>query len=534
MKRLLCALLLAALCLGLTACLGGAPTPAAPSPEATPTPTPAPAPSPEATPGQIEHPTDAAVFTDWSGLTTEAAPQEIYTRLTPEPMETLRPGDYGALLPFSSSTRFATGDGWGWELGGLKGLVTAEGMIVLDPVCSSVSRLVRYSAEEGEIVCPFLVLEKLLYDPDAPDAGEWNRGWVERCAVCAEDGSWCTDFVYTNVLGSPLGALCVRSEQENLAECLSARGRVVFDTKDWDVRAELAPWSVTQLNDIPAEGWAPVQLNSGRDVFLNARGAVMPMRQALWIEIAEPFSEGLAAVRVDGLWGFLDERGALAIEPQYSGVGYGGFLDGYTIVYTDGRLRSAVIDRAGNVVLEDETIGREVSGGVGWYHCFASGGASRWYDASLDPVEIGGNTPSGADVELGFYYKDKDGVRVLTFDGAQRFYPGAETVSVYDGYVFAYTADECQVFDPSDRPLGVFPLDSWPSLRRDERTGEAYIYVSTGDGCDVYSARGEYLLHTRDWSSPRCGLFYCWDDLTTGYKNAANEWVFRVRVDSGD
>ena len=532
MRRLVCTLVLAALCLSLCACYGKESP--SPTPEISVTPAPTATPEPTPTPLTQSHPTDPAVFTEWSGLAVGAAPEEIYTRLTPEPMETLRPGSYGTLLTFSSENLFADGVyGWPYEVGGPFGLVTCDGMIVLDPVCSGVNRLVRYDEAGSVKPLPFLVLKKTICDPDAPDASEWNDGWVERYAVCAEDGKWCTDFVYESVHGSAIGALCVRSGENNLAECLSEQGRVVFDTKNWNVRGEIAPWSAHLFANIPADGWAPVRLESERFIFINSRGETLPMKQPVWIELAEPFSEGLAPVCVDGEWGFLDENGEMAIEPQFAGVGYGGFLGGYSIVYTNGRNRSALIDRSGNVVLEDDTIGREISDGVGWYHCFSSD-SHRWYDAELNPVTISGKTPEGAWEGLGFYYGDEAGVRVLTLEGRQRFYRGAHFISVYEGYVMAFTEDECQVYDPENRQIGVFPRESWPDVLCDEITGKLYIYVSTGSGYDVYSGDGDYLLHTSGWTRPCGGRFYCTDNLTTGYKNESDEWVFRVRVDSGD
>ena len=258
------------------------------------------------------------------------------------------------------------------------------------------------------------------------------------------------------------------------------------------------------------------------------------MRQALWISEAQTFSEGLAAVCVDGLWGFLDENGALVIEPQFSGVSYGGFAGGYAVVYTDDSRRSAVIDRAGKVVLEDETIGREIKNGVGWYHCFSQNGYERWLDAAFRPVKLGGKTPDGCWTELGFFTEDADGVRVLTFSGEQRFYPGAESISATDDFVFAYGGEECRVFDAENRLVCTFPRDAWPGELRDSVTGEPYIYATVRGGYDVYTARGEYLLRTYYWQAPAAGLFLCSDNLTTGYVNAAGEWVFRIRVDQGD
>jgi hypothetical protein len=38
-------------------------------------------------------------------------------------------------------------------------------------------------------------------------------------------------------------------------------------------------------------------------------------------EVAQPFSDGLAAVRVDSKWGYIDKTGKFVIEPQFKGAG---------------------------------------------------------------------------------------------------------------------------------------------------------------------------------------------------------------------
>ena len=538
MRRAAIVLLAAALCLSCAACGFGQSEPARPkpgAPAATPTPEPTPTPTPEPTPfTAVQHPTSAEVYTDWSGLADFAPIRETYTRLSPEPMETLRPGDYGRLLPYPGVYRFAEGE-YSWQLESLWGLVTQTGQIVLDPVCSSVRQLSYFMEPLGSISCPFLVLERMFNLPDAPDASEWNRGWVSRFAVCAPDGRWSTDFIYEGVQGSALGAICIRSGEENLAECLSENGTVVFSTADWNVRGEMNPWAVYNLSALTADNFAPVYLEPDGVIFVNARGETLSVQQKLRLDDAQPFSEGLAAVCVDGKWGFLDENGAIAIEPRYDGVSYGGFVDGRALVYTGRFGRSYLIDRAGNVLLEDANIGREIRNGVGWYHCFSTGGPDRWYDAGLRPVTVGGLTPTGCWTELGLFTVSEDGVRVLPWEDELRFYPGAESVSDFEGFTVVYMGDSCQVFDEANRLVLSLSDSRWPTVVRDAVTGERYIFVWTEDGgYDVYTARGGFLLRARDWSAPIGGLFACSDNLTTGYKNAAGEWVFRVRVDQAD
>ncbi|PZF75322.1 hypothetical protein DK847_19105 [Aestuariivirga litoralis] len=64
-------------------------------------------------------------------------------------------------------------------------------------------------------------------------------------------------------------------------------------------------------------------------------------------EVAKPFSEGLAAVRIDGLFGFIDLSGELVIAPHFEAAS--SFLGGYAEVRMNGA--SGAIDRSGKLVV---------------------------------------------------------------------------------------------------------------------------------------------------------------------------------------
>jgi hypothetical protein len=56
----------------------------------------------------------------------------------------------------------------------------------------------------------------------------------------------------------------------------------------------------------------------GKFGYINTAGAiVIPMQ----FEMALPFSDGLAAVKVDSKWGYIDKTGKFVIEPQFRGAG---------------------------------------------------------------------------------------------------------------------------------------------------------------------------------------------------------------------
>jgi len=103
---------------------------------------------------------------------------------------------------------------------------------------------------------------------------------------------------------------------------------------------------------------------------------VMPTKvtaQQGWSWIVEPqfeqvydFSEGLAAVRVDGLWGFIDTGGNMVIEPQFEWINSLGFRGSVAVVR---RLRDDnhfFIDRTGSET-EYTTNWNEIIMRIGYY-----------------------------------------------------------------------------------------------------------------------------------------------------------------------
>lgn len=64
-------------------------------------------------------------------------------------------------------------------------------------------------------------------------------------------------------------------------------------------------------------------------------------------EVAEPFGEGLAAVRIEGLFGFIDQQGEIVIAPRFEAAS--SFSDGYAEVRIGNA--SGAIDRSGKLVV---------------------------------------------------------------------------------------------------------------------------------------------------------------------------------------
>ena len=113
----------------------------------------------------------------------------VGTRLFEEYTDELVPGNYGSLVPFAglrvSDSEFAVS-------GCLYGLMTPRGQVVVDPVYSDV----WFSGE--------LVVLSRAFDG------------VERVAVAAKSGAWCTDFEYRAATGGREGVVLFRDNNVTL------------------------------------------------------------------------------------------------------------------------------------------------------------------------------------------------------------------------------------------------------------------------------------------------------------------------------
>jgi len=250
MKKL--SLLLAVLLL-LTACTG------APEPDSTPEPTPTPKPVP-----QFSNP--SGIYADWSKLEKAEAPAEVGTRLSEGPLTTLTPSDdYGLLMPYVGG-RVYSADSWGWTETRY-GLVTKDGCVVLDPILSSVWTT---NTDDGFVY----VLNK------APEDAENMENPIELSAICAADGSWCTDFIYSSAYWSGEYLRCYAIDGYG---CLMDKdGNIVFELSDIayeealsDSYGDYDEWLLQYSGLNYESGYVNMELQDGRCAYFDMEGNIL-------------------------------------------------------------------------------------------------------------------------------------------------------------------------------------------------------------------------------------------------------------------
>lgn len=207
------------------------------------------------------------VQTDWSVLEGQASGDQlpaVQSRWYPEYTDRLIPdGGYGTLVPFAGARVYTRT--WWEEDGGysspslLYGLMTVEGKVVMDAVCSAIYRL-SYPLANGEYAAlPVLRLER-------GDAQKGEPGNGTLVAIAAADGRWSTDFLYWGCAAGPNALLA--GNEAGLFLLSPGSGEVV---KTWSW-ADVGVSDSASLPWFTGDAYSAVQWADGR-FFLGCYGA---------------------------------------------------------------------------------------------------------------------------------------------------------------------------------------------------------------------------------------------------------------------
>ena len=410
--------------------------------------------------------------------------EAVYSRADGALIETLEPsGSYGRLLPFAG------------------GLVTEQGEIVLDTVCSSIS-IASYEGDSGPVYLDAYIL--------GSDDGLF--------AVCGADGAWCTGFEYTGVLPMELGLLCIEDLDSNLAVCYAEDGSLVFDTADFGELYNLQAGSIESLAQCGSGLMSIVYVN-GQKGFISADGTVLnrASERASFFEDALPFSNGLAAVKNNGVWGYINTEGEYAIEPAYGEAQ--SFVGNLAAVTSSGVW--CVIDKSGTVKREFPDVT-----GVTIARSYVEAGG-KYYTTGLEEAVFYEYT--GIPCEGGFWVAGANGVRMFRNDGSQVYFSGGVELLGSSGelWLIELADGSTAVMDAYSRVVAAGSC----SFVTDVATGATYIFEA-GSG-KLYDSSG-YFLGSGCTGLVIDGFMLCEDGASVGWKSAGDTWVFRVAKTGAD
>ncbi len=418
------------------------------------------------------------VLTDRTKLTEYSAGGAIFSRLSGSYIDELTiSGSYGRLLNSGNM------------------LLTTDGMIVLDAECEI--QPLSYEKSSGELVYSDMYV---LYDGS-------------KYALCAADGSWATDFLYSEILGMPLGALCISDLDANGALCYSRDGSIAFNTANFAELSLLASGSIASLAEY-SSGHMRCEFSNGQYGYISADGSILNRHVNLpsYFDDERIFSEGLAAVNNSGVWGYLGTDGAFVIERSFSQAG--SFRGGIAAVVKDGVW--SIINKSGEVKKQFPNASEvTVSSGYvtvdGEYYSAATLEPAVFYDYE--------GTPCNGD----FWVRGENGVRVFLANGKQVYFSGAAELLDRSGDLWSVVlADGTQAVMDANSRVSVFGDTSFV---KDAATGETYIWSATGGLLYNSSAT---LIASDSTGYVVDGYTLCRDGLWQGWKTSGDEWVFRV------
>lgn len=279
--------------------------------------------SPPATPSASPYIT-YAVKSDYSKLTPYEPMEELYTRLSEGDMPELVPSeDYGMLLPYTGSWIYSQYLGSGL----CEGLITSAGMIVTDAVYSRIYQPSDYDdSTDTDAQSPLYIL-----DIPVPITIE-NEHYAQRMsAVCAQDGSWVTPFDYQEVICCDKVMLLFRDGEINDFDVMDYSGKLLYNSKALDFFAQLKDYHFYR-SDGPGDmnygdGYITLRNDDERCLYFDEMSGKLINTDFSNYSI---FSNGLAAVEIDGLWGYIDTDFSFVIDPIYVYAGY--FYDGKAVV----------------------------------------------------------------------------------------------------------------------------------------------------------------------------------------------------------
>ena len=304
------------------------------------------------------------VQTDWSVLEgTEETPSTVLNRWYDSYTDHLiAREDYGTLLPFAGArVTIQPLDGESQDYissSFLYGLMTQEGTVVMDPVCTSIYRVSYTSATGDSVPLPVLALER-------GDEAQGDPGSGTLMALAAADGSWCTDYVYWGCAASPTALLAGGKDGMDLLA--PQTGEVV---KEWSW-SQLGIEGGSSVPWFTGDAYSSVQWTGDR-FFLGCFGEngdearfLDPMTGAVTTSSAQDWYESLdqkfqsgvqswwdAKSNGDGTYTLsMDEESHTISAPLDMGDALPYVSGGDRVIFDDGHGAFAVTDLEGTVIL---------------------------------------------------------------------------------------------------------------------------------------------------------------------------------------
>lgn len=485
---------------------------------------PSPSPTPEPLP-EFSEPT--GIYADWSKLNGYKIPEQRGSRLSEEPLLELTPSDsYGKLVPYIGDVLFTDSESYVAQYYKY-GLMTEDGCVVLDPVLDNVYAVYGYGG-------PGYVLTR----------GE-SDGTISY-ALCARDGSWCTDFLYNSITINDDGYACLTdirwgetgliSDGDENACMMDLDGNVVRRFTDIvpgegvELAAPLEQYWMYSLSS----GYSMVELANGNMALMDIDGNILRSDEfGGESTMGFNFHNGLAWVRdpETQLFGVIDKSGHWACPPKYSEL-YGGSTL-YTGITTDGR--AVVLDERGNELGEADLSGNYMKLARGYY-------SIHYINGDTEVRGTGGDTLPSEE----YPYSNGGGWVLLYGDNSYWLYDGAElkkldlphnsVQNMTDEGIVVSEGGKGYLCDFDGNVILEGGKGDWAYISYDGVSGEAYLVTSDyNNSYTVTSLDGERSITVPSMTIGIIGGTVCWaDNVSAGVTDMDGEIIFRIPLDLGD
>jgi hypothetical protein len=477
------------------------------------------------------------VKTDYSQLTPYEPMEEIYTRLSDDYMPELVPSDdYGMLVPYVGEVLYVyyvseDYDIESYAAGYCEGLVTTDGMIVTDAVFVSINRPSYYDASTDSYIDSSLyILEKPV---ELETAGEIYA--EKSCAVCALDGSWITPFDYIKIIRCDQVMLLFTDYETKNFDVMDYSGKILYNSKELDCFAQLQgyPFYYPGGGDPSPKdsGGGYIALwdsNASMCAFMNEMSRELTITE---FSYAQGFSEGLAAVEKDGLWGYIDTGFSQVIAPAYKEAD--SFSNGTAVVLLPSG-ENAVIDTWGNILLSTQ---KDINRNFG-YFTVGNYGTNHYaiYDSSLRALFGSDEVDTWNDFYGGYSYV-KDKRTTILYDNNVITLPGESDFHwVKDNYILYgdQAGSKFSLMTLQGVPVAQFSKDysNWSIHSIGDGYDNFVFYISNEASYSINDKNGENIASGNGhvYMAEDTALLKIYGDDYFAYMDTSGKYIFRISL----
>ncbi len=385
-----------------------------------------------------------------------------------------------------------------------------------------------------------------------------TRGEVAALMVCslgiADEVS--SGYIATsNIFAIPPIFVSAMSFSEGLA--MAALGGQGIGFIDSTGEYAIAPNDGRSYRTSFSDGLAGFSINN-KSGYIDKKGNIVIQPQFSGFTVRK-FKEGLAAVQMEyeGKWGYLDKNGNLAIESKFFSAG--DFIDGLALVNFEGKF--GYIDKSGEFAIEPENpnsinvpeIGYPIDHLIFNISDFSEGRARIQIDQSVGYLDTNGNTviplqfQEAKDFSEGLAavksnnkwgYIDLDGNWIVEakFSTAENFSEGLAKVSI-DGKSSFIDKTGKVVLEPEFDAFGSFSEGLAPVGIGGELTEEYEVSHFWG----LINKKGEVIIQPQFYSAPNFSEGFAavrlrgnWERIRVGYDSSAVPIDFRWVLRGGN